>query len=113
MILDKVDPVYISETRNAFNRYNREKSSGQPSEIVKDVIDKDKSVLVFSKFSDANAAIAYMDRLKKNAVTEISWLPANKYSFLIMSDANLQVLKINKDILGYIKLLNSKYPGKF
>ena len=113
MILDKVDPVYISEARNAFNRYNREKFSGQPIEITKDAIDKDRNILIFRKFSDANAAILYADRLKKNAPTEVSWLPANKYSFVIISDANLQVLKANKDLAGYIKLLNSKYPGKF
>jgi len=113
MILDKVDPVYISEARNALNRYNREKFSGQPIEIIREVIDKERSMLVFSNFADANAAIVYMDRLKKNAASEISWLPANKYSFLIMSVDNLQILKINKDFSGYIKLLNSKYPGKF
>ncbi|MEO7294321.1 MAG: hypothetical protein ABIW34_14530, partial [Ginsengibacter sp.] len=113
MIMDKVDPVYISEARNAFNRYNREKFSAQPIGIVKDVFDKDRSFLIFSKFPDANAAIVYADRLKKNAPSEVSWLPANKYSFVIISDANLQVLKANKDLAGYIKLLNTKYPGKY
>ena len=113
MILDKVDPVYISEARNAFNRYNREKFSGQTIDIARDAIDKDRNILIFSKFPDANAAISYADKLKKNAATEVSWLPANKYSFLIISDANLQVLKANKDLQGYIKLLNNKYPGKF
>ncbi|MBA2562928.1 MAG: tetratricopeptide repeat protein, partial [Chitinophagaceae bacterium] len=53
MLLDKVDPVYISEARNAFNRYNREKFSGQNIEILKEVIDKDKSLLVFRQFADA------------------------------------------------------------
>lgn len=113
MILDKVDPVYIGEARNAFNRYNRENFLAQQIEISRDALDKDKNILIFSKFPDANAAIIYADRLKKNAPGEVSWLPANKYSFLIISDANLQVLKANKDITGYIKLLNSKYPGKF
>jgi len=113
MLLDKVDPVYISETRNAFNRYNRGNFSAQPIEIIRDAIDKDKSILIFSKFADANAAIIYADRLKKNAPTEVSWLPANKYSFIIISDGNLQLLKNNKDLTGYLKLLNNKYPGKF
>ncbi|MGI8580777.1 MAG: tetratricopeptide repeat protein, partial [Chitinophagaceae bacterium] len=113
MILDKVDPVYISEARNAFNRYNREKFSEQSIAIAKDVIDKERSILIFSKFADANSAIAYADKIKKNAATEVSWLPAGKYSFVIISEANLQVLKANKDLPGYIKLLNNKYPGKF
>ena len=113
MILDKVDPVYVSEARNAFNRYNREKFSDQQIDITKDALDKDKNILIFSKFANADDAIAYFDRLKKNAPGEVSWLPANKYSFVIISDANLQLLKANKDLQGYIKLLNSKFPGKF
>jgi len=113
MILDKVDPVYISEARNAFNRYNREKFSGQLIEIVREVIGKDKNILIFSKFPNAAAAITYADKLKKNAAAEVSWLPAAKYSFSIISDSDLQVLKNNKDLQGYSKLLNNKYPGKF
>ncbi|HUS01147.1 MAG TPA: tetratricopeptide repeat protein, partial [Chitinophagaceae bacterium] len=113
MVLDKVDPVYIGEARNAFNRYNRQNFSGQGIGITRDTLDKDRSILIFTKFPNADAAIIYADRLKKNAPSEISWLPANKYSFLIISDANLQVLKANKDLPGYLKLLNSKYPGKF
>jgi len=110
MILDNVDPVYISEARNAFNRYNREKFSGQNIEIIKDAIDKNRGLLVFRSFSNANNAVAYSEKLKKSASQEISWLPGNKYSFFIISDYNLQVLKLNKDLTGYINFLNNKVP---
>ena len=113
MILDKVDPVYVSEARNAFSRYNRENYSAQTIDITKDAIDKDRNMLIFKTFADAGAAMVYADRIRKNAPAEVSWLPANKYSFIIISDANLEVLKANKDLPGYIKLLNTKYPGKF
>lgn len=113
MLLDKVDPVYISEARNAFVRYNREKFSGQNIEIVKEVVDKDKSLLIFRTFSDASSAITYSDNIKKDAVSEISWLPANKYSFFIISDANLQLLKENKNLPAYLKVLREAMPGKF
>ncbi len=113
MILDKVDPIYISEARNAFNRYNREKFSSQQIDIVRDGIDKDRNILIFSKFQNAANAITYAARLKQNASSEISWLPANKYSFLIISETDLVVLKANKDLPAYLKLMNNKYPGKF
>ncbi len=113
MILDKVDPVYMSEARNAFSRYNREKFAGQAIDITRDAFDKDRNFLIFTQFADANAALAYADKLKRNAPSEVSWLPAAKYSFTIISDANLQVLKANKDLTAYIKLLNTKYPGRF
>nr|MBA2563405.1 hypothetical protein [Chitinophagaceae bacterium] len=101
------------EARNAFNRYNREKFSGQNIEILKEVIDKDKSLLVFRQFADAPTAVTYTDKIKKDAVAEVSWLPANKYSFFIISDANLQLLKLNKDFESYLKLLSNALPGKF
>lgn len=113
MILNKVDPVYVSEARNAFIRYNREKFSSQNIEIKKDAIDIDRNILIFSQFATAGEALIYADKLKRSAASEVSWLPAAKYSFIIISDANLQVLKTNKDLQGYIKLLNTKYPGNF
>ena len=113
MVLDKVDGVYINEARNAFNRYNLEKYSDQHLIIVRDALDKDKTILIISKFSDANVAFAYEERLKKDAPSEVSWLPVSKYSFLIISDANLQLLKENKDLSSYRSLLNIKFPGKF
>ncbi len=113
MVLDKVDGVYLNEARNAFNRYNLEKYADQHVSISKDALDKDKSILVFSKFADANSAFAYEERIKKAAPSEISWLPASKYSFIIISEPNLQLLKENKDLPAYRSLLNSKFSGKF
>ena len=113
MLLDKVDPVYINETRNAYNRYNREKYSRLGIDITKDILDKDRNLLIFSKFPDAASAFAYEEHIKKDAASEISWLPASKYTFLVISESNLQVLKTNKDLARYRTLLNSKFPGKF
>ena len=53
------------------------------------------------------------DKIKKAAAREVSWLPAAKYSFAIITNENLEVLKINKDITGYKALLNKQYPGRF
>lgn len=113
MLLTKVDPVYSTEAKNAFNRYNKEKFYSQNIEITKDTLDKDRTVLIFTQFETADAAIKYMDQLKRNAPAEISWLPAEKYSFYIISNTNLDLLKENKNLKSYIELLNKKYPGKF
>jgi tetratricopeptide (TPR) repeat protein len=113
MLLDKVDPVYINEAKNAFNRYNREKFSGQTIEITKNPFDKDRTFLVFNQFRDAATAVDYTTRIKKSAGSEVSWLPASKYSFFIISAANLEILQTNKDLQGYLNLLHSKYPVNF
>ena len=113
MILNKVDPVYSSEARNAFTRYNGEKFYVLNLQITKDTLDKDRTLLIFSQFINADAAINYRDKIKRDASGEVSWLPSEKYSFYIISNTNLELLKENKNLQSYIELLNKKYPGKF
>ncbi|MEO8721377.1 MAG: tetratricopeptide repeat protein [Ginsengibacter sp.] len=113
MVLTKVDPVYSSEARNAFNRFNSQSSATNKIQIRKDTLDSERTLLVFSQFEDAEIALKYADKLKLQAPSQVSWLPAQKYSFYIISDSNLQLLKENKELKNYIDLLNKKYPGKF
>ncbi|HAZ92167.1 MAG TPA: hypothetical protein DCX70_01925, partial [Chitinophagaceae bacterium] len=113
MIMDKVDPVYVNEAKNAMNRYNRGNYNYRNITVNKDALDADKALLVFSSFNNAAEAIAYYDKVKKAAPSEISWLQPSKYYFLIISDANLTVLKINKDIPAYRNLLNTNFGNKF
>ena len=113
MILTKVDPVYSSEARNAFNRFNSQSYSTNKIHIVKDTLDSERTLLVFSQFGDAQEAMKYMVQLKQVAPTQVSWLPAQKYKFYIISDSNLEILKENKNLQNYIDLLDNKYPGKF
>lgn len=113
MILNKVDPVYINEAKNAFTRYNRDNFAAKKITINKDQLDAERMILVFTVFDNADDAMNYFEKIKKAAPTEISWLQANKYSFLVITDNNLQLLKTNKDIDKYKALLNNQYPGKF
>jgi len=113
MILDKVDQTYVSEARNALIRYNKENFYGQTINVNKDTLDAQRSLLVITSFPDAASAMQYYSKIKKDAASEISWLPANKYSFLIITDENLQLLKTNKNIQGYKALLNTQFPNRF
>ncbi|MEO6894067.1 MAG: tetratricopeptide repeat protein [Ginsengibacter sp.] len=113
MMLTKVDPVYSSEARNAFNRFNSQSYTTNKIQIVKDTLDSERTLLVFSQFVSAEDAMKYLDKLKQAAPSQVSWLPAQKYNFYIISDSNLEVLKQNKNLQNYIDLLNNKYPGKF
>ncbi len=113
MILDKVDGVYVNEAKNAFQRYNRERFYSQPITIIKDQFSADKALLIFSSFDDADAAVVYYDKIKKAAPAEVSWLQPSKYSFIIISDSNLQLLKSNKDYNAYKTLLNSQFNNRF
>jgi TolA-binding protein len=114
IVLDKVDPVYVNEARNAFNRYNREQFSAKGYTINNQNVSDDIKLVLIGTFPNANDAIAYIDKTRKLAVSEIvPWLPAAKYSFAIITDNNLQVLMNTKDVNAFKKFLSDNYPGKF
>ncbi len=113
MVLNKVDGVYINEAKNAFTRFNKESYLTSSITIARDVVDAEHTLLLFSSFADANAAIAYFDKIKKAAPKEVPWLAPAKYSFSIISAANLEILKSNKDFEGYRQLLNTNFNNKF
>ena len=114
IILDKVDPVYITEARNAFDRFNKQQFYNQTITVTGIKIDDRFHLITQGPFSDAAAAIDYIDKVKPNTPRGIlPWLSAEKYSFLIISDQNLEVLKNSKDLDSYKQLIQKAIPGKF
>ncbi|HEY0041073.1 MAG TPA: tetratricopeptide repeat protein, partial [Flavisolibacter sp.] len=114
VIMDKVDPVFVNEAKNAFHRYNVDKYFKQPLETqILSLTNEIKLVLV-SGFATAQAATDYAQRAKAIAPSEIiPWLTGNKYTFSIISAPNLDVLKEKTDISVYRKFLEQHLPGKF
>ncbi len=114
LVMDKVDPVYVSEARNAFNRYNQEKYYNKQIGITPLAINDDLRLILFGKFDNAAAALDYVEKARKLAASEIiPWMPAAKYSFVLITDANLEILKNSKDIPAYKKFLAQFYPNLF
>jgi len=114
VVLDKVDPVYVTETRNAFYRYNREKYYNKPIEINNIPLDDNVKFVVLKPFDNAEAALDYIEKARKIAGSDIiPWLPADKYSFYMISQANLDLLLASKDLGWYKESLIKAFPGKF
>ncbi|MDR3712129.1 MAG: hypothetical protein P4L51_04895 [Puia sp.] len=114
ILMTKVDPVYVTEGKNAFDRYNRETFYNQTFHIESLALTDTSQMVLISRFENAAAALDYLEKAKKIAASEIiPWLPAAKYSFLIISEGNLETLKGNKDVYGYRKFLETSFPGKF
>ncbi|MBL7697659.1 MAG: hypothetical protein JNK79_05855, partial [Chitinophagaceae bacterium] len=102
IVMDKVDPVYVTETRNAFNRYNQANYSLRPVEINNQVLNDTTRLVVMSGFDNAAMALDYMKKVQAAAATQIvPWLPAGKYSFLVISGENLEVLKNQQNLAEY------------
>ncbi|MBX2923886.1 MAG: tetratricopeptide repeat protein [Chitinophagaceae bacterium] len=111
IILNRVDVVYVNEAKNAFGRYNRETYNGQPIEIAIYPVDEENKLLLLSGFADASAAIEYVEKVQKIAGSQVvPWLAASKYSFTVISEPNLEVLKDKKDLEQYKNFVESNYP---
>jgi len=114
LVLDKVDIVYVNEARVALNRYNKEKYNGQTLEVVTIPFDDNLKLVQIKSFSNAAEALSYLEKARSLAATEIfSWLPVDKYRFILLSEQNLEVLKEQKKLDIYIKFLKENLPGKF
>jgi hypothetical protein len=114
LVLDKVDPVYASEARNAFNRYHREFYNNKGLATSSYSLSNDIKLLLINNFENATVALDYVERAQKISQTEIiPWLTAQKYSFLLISASNLEILKNTRDVPAYRKFLKELFPGKF
>jgi outer membrane protein assembly factor BamD (BamD/ComL family) len=114
IILNKVDPVFGNEARNAFLRYNQEKFYNKTFSLNVINIDPENKLLLIGPFDNAQAAMDYIQQVKPKAAGEIiPWLKPDKYSFSIISEQNLGVLQANPDVAAYKRFLEQNLPGKF
>lgn len=114
IILDKVDPLFVVEVKNAYFRFNHDHYGDQT--FTMNVVDFDatKKLLLIGDFSSAREAFNYMQSAKQSAASEVMpWLKPEHYSFSIITDDNLAVLLQKKDLDQYRKFLVQNLPGKF
>jgi hypothetical protein len=106
--------VFTNEARNAMNRYNREKHSGQNYPVAITPINGEIKFLLIGPFSNAQGAIDYVQGAKSLAPTQIlPWLKADKYSFSIISGENLRMVTEKGDYASYALFLDQNLPVKF
>ncbi|MEO7925008.1 MAG: hypothetical protein ABIR30_15105 [Chitinophagaceae bacterium] len=114
LILNKVDPVFSNEAKNAFARYNRDTYYNKTFSIDLFQLDPDNRLLLIAPFATAQEAVTYVEKTQPKTASEIiPWLKGGKYSFSILTDSNFDLLKANKDIETYKAFLNQYLPGKF
>jgi hypothetical protein len=116
MLFEKVDPAYVNEVLYAFTNTGRKNFHGQMVEASKKKL-KDNLWLVMlrsAEFKNAETAVDYINFIKPIAQKElISWLDASKYSYIILSENNLQLLQQDPNMPLYLKVLRETFPGKF
>lgn len=114
LVLNKVDPVFVNEAKNAFARHNRDLYPGKNLTADLFQLNDENRLLLIAPFATAQDAVMYVDVNKPKTATEIiPWLKGGKYHYLIMTNQNFDILKENKDLEAYRSFLNQYWPGKF
>ncbi|MEO5947405.1 MAG: hypothetical protein ABIP79_11365 [Chitinophagaceae bacterium] len=114
LLLNKVDPVFSNEAKNAFLKYNRTNYQAKNYSADLFELNTDYKLLLIAPFTNAQDAMSYIDKTKPKTASEIiPWLRGGKYFFSILTNGNFDVLKLNKDIDVYKAFLNQHFPGKF
>jgi tetratricopeptide (TPR) repeat protein len=114
VILIKVDGIYASEGKNAFNRYNRDNFGTQKISMNASAISNQEQLILMGPFANAGDAMGYLNKTKPLAAGRIvPWLAQDKYSFTIISSSNLKLLLANKDLDGYKKFMHGIFPDIF
>ncbi|WP_407528311.1 hypothetical protein PDL71_09000 [Lacibacter sp. MH-610] len=114
MVFDKVDPVYISESKIAFQRYNNSAHAAETIRInIYEGAAEEYSWLDLGPYPDVASVLGYFDELKANAKQIVPWLPAAKYQFLVISEQNLELLKTRKNLEEYKLFIRQYIKDKF
>lgn len=114
IVLKKVDPVYVNEARNAFDRYNRTTYYSEPIGMNVTKLNDSTSVILLGPFIKSFLALDYISKTKPNTRSRIlPWLSADKYEYNIISPQNLLLLEERKDLPVYQELLKLAFPDKF
>ncbi len=113
LLLKDVDVVYINEAKRALTRYNAERYAGSQLSLRNDKIGESPYILI-SVFANAAEALGYVQKTAPVASKEIfPWLPAEKYSFVIISPNNLKKVLEEKVTGPYLQFIRAQIPGKF
>jgi outer membrane protein assembly factor BamD (BamD/ComL family) len=111
--LEKVDKVYISEAKNAINRYNSQHYYNETLTISSVSLTQTTELIIISAFKNAISANEYLEKTKLAALNEIfPWMPKEKCSFFIISTPNLEILKKSNDEPQYLEWLKQHPIGK-
>ena len=114
IILDKVDPLFVTEVKNAYFRFNHEHFGTKTFNINSVDLDATHRLVLIGDFATAREALNYLQLAKQSAASEVMpWLKPDKYSFSIITDDNLPLLLEKKDLEQYRKFLVQNLPGKF
>ena len=114
LVLNKVDEVYVNETKNAFNRFNQQQYPNQKINAGQIKKAEPYNLLLIGPFENAVDALNYFDKTKPVISTRIiPWLTKEKYSLSFIGNANFEKIKTAKDVEAYSIFIQKIFPDRF
>ena len=113
LILNKIEKANLGLLQTGFENFNKQDKATSVVFLNTLPIDANNTLLLFDEFRNADSAIAYINIIKKVLPTNFKWLKPKDYSFVIISQSNLNLLITNKRLDDYRKVFKNNYNVKF
>ena len=113
IVLNKIDKTNLDKLLTGLEKFNKEDKA--TSLIFTNVLALDEytTLLLLDEFKNADSATAYITILKKTMPSKFAWLKPKDYSFIMISQSNLNLLIANKRFEDYKKAFKNNYNVKF
>ena len=113
LLLEKVDDVFLTETKKSFVKYNYDNYTGKPPVVQLAKLNKDYTLVLLGPLSSAANGLNYVDKTKPQTTKILPWLPSFKYTYTLIGVSNLDILRVNDNLADYKKFLKGIFPNKF
>ena len=116
IVLERIDPAYVNEVFYAFGNYKNGYKGTKINSVKKRLKDNLWLVLLQNpNFRNVQGQLDFIEAMKPLAQSEIiNWLEPAKYKFIILNEANLNLLSSDPNSLEqYLKVLKEVLPDKF
>ncbi|MDR0791791.1 MAG: hypothetical protein LBE82_00665 [Chitinophagaceae bacterium] len=113
ILLNNVVYVFSNEARNAFEIYNSQTFTNMNIPIFSEKINEAHNAILMGPFGDAVLAMDYIQKVKGVTKNIVPWLEESRYSFVIISAKNMELLRKGKKLDEYLQLLHKAMPERF
>jgi hypothetical protein len=112
-IFENIDPVYRSEAKIAFQRFNGKARGGEDISTQLHEPKDGASWLEIGPFPAMASSLGYYDEVAASINSFIPWLSSDKYQMLIISEKNIEILKSRRDVSEYLLFIRQYIKAKF
>ncbi len=113
LLLDKVDDVFIRETKISFEKYHAEKPITQNFNTKPIKLSEQYTLILLGPLTNAEMGLYYIEATQPLTIKILPWLPIFKYTYSLIGVSNLEILKANVNMEKYTGFLKATFPGKF